>query len=228
MNLPEHDPYTSQDYFDALEDVHTRFILNLPESELQSADRIFFQLEQAWWFYQDFVVDGNPDLNLPSFSSLKPFALQLFHYSQLLPDGDKFPSMWNQFSKYKQKISNYGCILLSKDYRKIVLCRAWNGKACTFPAGKINQGERGVDAAARECYEETGFDPHCQFGLTATFDNVSWSTPLKEEDALHFQEDYGKRRTCYVCHGVPLDFPFEPVARKEVSNVQFYDLYVDQ
>jgi hypothetical protein len=39
---------------DALEDVHTRFILNLPDEELQSADRIFFQLEQSWWFYDDF------------------------------------------------------------------------------------------------------------------------------------------------------------------------------
>ena len=37
----------SQDYQDALEDVHTRFILNLPPSELETADRIFFQLEQG-------------------------------------------------------------------------------------------------------------------------------------------------------------------------------------
>ena len=34
----------------------------------------------------------------------------------------------------------------------------------------------------------------------------------------------GKRRTCYVCKGVPLDFPFEPVARKEVSEIKWYDL----
>lgn len=32
---------------EALEDVHTRFILNLPDEEFESADRIFFQLEQG-------------------------------------------------------------------------------------------------------------------------------------------------------------------------------------
>ena len=32
---------------EALDDVHTRFILNLPPEELSSTDRIFFQLEQA-------------------------------------------------------------------------------------------------------------------------------------------------------------------------------------
>ena len=31
----------------ALEDVHTRFILNLPPKELATSDRIFFQLEQV-------------------------------------------------------------------------------------------------------------------------------------------------------------------------------------
>jgi len=33
---------------DAMDDVHTRFLLNLPPDEFASADRIFFQIEQAW------------------------------------------------------------------------------------------------------------------------------------------------------------------------------------
>ena len=38
---------------DALDDVQSRFLLNLPESELNaSADRLFFQLEQAHWYYE--------------------------------------------------------------------------------------------------------------------------------------------------------------------------------
>ena len=37
--------------------------------------------------------------------------------------------------------------------------------------------------------------------------------------------DSGKGRTVYVCHGVPEDFPFEPVARKEVSAVKFFDVH---
>lgn len=34
-----------------LEDVETRFLYNLPESELNKSERLFFQIEQAWWFY---------------------------------------------------------------------------------------------------------------------------------------------------------------------------------
>ena len=231
-------------YLEALEDVHTRFLLNLPDSELQTPDRIFFQLEQAWWFYEDWICDpltkkceeaGEPAPSLPRFSTLKPFCQQLFLFSPLLPN-DRFADMWHQFSLYKRKISNYGCILLSEDYQKIVLCQVWNSKTYTLPAGKINQGENGVTAAARETYEETGFDPLCQYGLTAEWkqddlsqDKITWK-PLREQDALVFVEGRdgkgpaGKRRTCYVCHGVPSDFPFEPVVRKEVSKVTWYPI----
>jgi mRNA-decapping enzyme subunit 2 len=222
--------YTNPAYIDALEDVHTRFILNLPDSELQSSDRIFFQLEQAWWFYEDFICDGDPNCSLPRFTSLKPFALQLFNFSPLLPDASQFPSMWQEFSNYKKKISNYGCILLSKNCSRVILCQLWNSKTQTFPAGKINQGEDGLSAAARETYEETGFDPLCIHGLTAQWKAssdsqklVTWKMPT-DADALIYQETDGKRRTSYVCCGVPDDFPFAPVARKEVSNVAWHDL----
>lgn len=217
----------NMDWQDALEDVHTRFILNLPPSELETADRIFFQVEQAWWFYEDFICDTNPDKDLPRFNNLKPFALKLFEFSPLLPDASSFASMWTEFSKYKRKISNYGCILLNEDCTKVVLCQVWNGKSHTFPSGKINQGEHAVEAAARETYEETGFDPNCLFGHTFTLKQegrCTWKTPLRENDALVFQEQDGKRRTNYVCRGVPEDFPFAPVARKEVSRIAWYPL----
>lgn len=230
--------YDNPAYQDALEDVHTRFILNLPESELQTADRIFFQLEQAWWFYEDWICDPHPDWNLPRFSTLKPFAQQLFLFSPLLPEAKEFARMWNEFSLYKRNISNYGCILLNEDYTRVVLCQLWNSKTWTFPSGKINQGEDGKQAAARETYEETGFDPHCMFGTTAIWkeedaSKITWHTPLREQDALTFQDDGaggsgtgsgGKRRTCYICHGVPEDFPFAPVARKEVSTVEWHPI----
>ena len=215
------------DWQDALEDVHTRFILNLPPSKLETSDRMFFQLEQAWWFYEDFICDANPDKSLPRFSNLKPFALKLFEYSPLLPDKSTFPSMWTEFAKYKRQISNYGCILLNEDCTKVVLCQVWNGKSHTFPSGKINQGEHGLEAAARETYEETGFDPNCLFGHAVALKQqgmCTWKSPLLDKDALVFQEQDGKRRTNYVCRGVPEDFPFAPVARKEISKIAWYPL----
>ncbi len=56
-----------------LEDVETRFLYNLPEEELSRSERLFFQIEQAWWFYEDFMADKHS--NLPHFSKLKSFAV---------------------------------------------------------------------------------------------------------------------------------------------------------
>jgi hypothetical protein len=40
----------------------SRFILNIPEEEFKSSDRLFFQIEQAHWFYLDFYRERNPQL----------------------------------------------------------------------------------------------------------------------------------------------------------------------
>lgn len=218
------DEIVARAYEDALDDVHTRFVLNLPSEELATSDRIFFQLEQAYWFYDDFICD-NSDLPLPRFKSLRPFALKMFQISPLL-SLKTFDKKWDEFSAYKRQISNYGTILLNAACTKMILCQVWNSKSWTFPAGKVNQNEAGADAGSRETYEETGFDPNCCFGLTKKMlesgEPRSWKN-LQEEDALVFL-DSGKRRTMYVCRGVPEDFPFAPVARKEVSAVEWHDI----
>lgn len=50
----------------------SRFILNIPEEEFKSFDRLFFQIEQAHWFYLDFYRESNtalPNLNLKDFGA---------------------------------------------------------------------------------------------------------------------------------------------------------------
>ncbi|KAL9187861.1 hypothetical protein ACHAXT_006239 [Thalassiosira profunda] len=241
-------------YEEALDDVHTRFILNLPDEELQSATRIFFQLEQAWWFYDDFICDGaaaRGEAPLPRFKHMRPFSMAMFKFSPLLqPMLPKFDAMYDEFSKYKRSISTYGTILLNRDATKIVLCRVYNGKSWTLPGGKVNQNETGKVAAARETYEETGFDPDSEMGLCDTWREMvgrgeaveelqqedeleGWEVnenalpwqPLQDADKLVYTEKaIDKRRTCYVCRGVPEAFPFEPVARKEVSEVGWHEI----
>jgi mRNA-decapping enzyme subunit 2 len=159
---------------------------------------------------------------LPRFKHLKPFAVEMFQFSPLL-DISQFQRMWETFSKYKRKISTFGTILLNQDCTKVVLCQEWNSKAWMFPAGKINQGEDGIDAAARETWEETGFDPNGKYGLTQQME-AAWQKPLLEKDAVSYTEEGGKHRTFFICHGVPEDFPFSPVARKEVAAVAWHSL----
>ncbi|KAL7487733.1 hypothetical protein ACHAW6_013307 [Cyclotella cf. meneghiniana] len=263
-----------QAYEDAMDDVHTRFILNLPSYELACPTRIFFQLEQAWWFYDDFICDASSSSSsssdLPRFKHMKPFSLAMFRFSPLLqPLLPKFEEMYAEFNEYKRSISTYGTILLNEDATKVVLCRNWNGKSWTLPGGKVNQNESGRDAAARETYEETGFDPYGERGICGEWrerrergevvpeliaenknrrddhdlglvpffesDNpqnnasssssslLPWETLRDDNKLVYTEADTNKRRTCYVCRGVPEDFPFEPVARKEVSEVKFHD-----
>jgi len=210
--------------------------LNVPQDELSTSERIFFQLEQAWWYYEDLICDKLEQekgvCHLPRFANLKPFSKRLFEFSPLLRHLD-FPKLWKEFSVYKRNISTYGCILLNRACTHVVLCKLYKSNVWTFPAGKINQNEIGIDAAARETYEETGFDPHCSLsgGLTNEWlvagdtEKISWDRPSDPDDALTFVEQpSGKRRTLYVCCGVPEDFPFEPVCRKEIDTIEWIDL----
>jgi mRNA-decapping enzyme subunit 2 len=218
-------------FVDAFDDVHTRFILNVPTSELTSSDRIFFQIEQAHWYYEDFLVD-DVDSSLPHFKQLKAFALKMFNFSPLLqPHLGNFNRMWQEFSDYKKTISTYGTILLDEQCTSIALCKAYGGGGgWTLPAGKMNQNEEGVGAAARETYEETGFDLQGLSGASVEYleraggdvSGLPWNQ-LSEDGQISVMDD-GKRRTMYICRGVPEDFPFAPVARKEVSDIQWWGL----
>lgn len=94
---------------------------------------------------------------------------------------------------------------------------------------------------------ETGFDPLCRCGITAEWketypQKITWDVNFGEADKLVNQEENveggnynqnnnnksggggGKRRTVYVITGVPEDFPFDPVCRKEVSEIAWYPI----
>ena len=191
----------------ALDDVEARFLYNLPRSELEHTERLFFQIEQAYWFYEDFKADVHS--NLPHFSTLKSFATKLFSHSALLSQvSDKFQELFSDFKSYKSKIPVYGVIMLNPKMTKAVLVCDYGSKSWTFPRGKINEKETEFACAVREVFEETGFDasPHC-----------------REEDHLVAFND-GKQIKMYVACNVPESTVFEIHTRKEISEVQFHPL----
>ena len=59
----------------------SRFIVNLPAEELESVERICFQIEQAHWYYEDFVRPQAA--HLPSYS-LRKFSEVVFRTCPLL------------------------------------------------------------------------------------------------------------------------------------------------
>eukprot|EP01041_Mallomonas_annulata_P001231 gene1231-2389_t len=201
--------YTAKDevtLHTALEDVEVRFLYNLPESELVQVDRLFFQIEQAHWFYEDFYSDKYPQL--PHFK-LKGFAIELFnHCPLLLPIQDRCHMLFDDFNAYRFQIPVFGCIMLSDDMSMVLLVRNWSGNSWGFPKGKINQDEKAFPCAMRETFEETGFNP----------------TPYcREENSLVVHEE-NRVTKLYIASGIPLNTEFNPQTRKEISKIQFHPL----
>ncbi|KAK3100838.1 mRNA-decapping enzyme subunit 2, partial [Teratosphaeriaceae sp. CCFEE 6253] len=109
---------------DWLDDLTVRFLLNLPASELSSVPRLCFQVEEAQWFYEDFIRPGNPALpSLP----LRQFCLQLFQHTPLLSGftDAQHIAAYEEFLAYKVRVPVRGAILLSADMERCVLVKGW-------------------------------------------------------------------------------------------------------
>ena len=191
---------------EALEDVEVRFLYNLPTSELMKSERLFFQIEQAHWFYEDFYSDKYS--HLPHYG-LKQFAESIFKHCQLLEKlQDQFQILFDDFCDYRIQIPVYGCILLNKDMSMVVLVKSFFGNSWGFPKGKVNEGEAPLDCALRETLEETGFDA---------------KTHCREQNSLVLHDE--KRLTkLFIALDVPESFNFAPKTRKEVSDISFHEL----
>lgn len=131
----------------ALLEVEARFLLNLPEEELSTVDRLFFQMEQAHWYYEDFLADHHAEL--PHFS-LEGFTLALFqHSAQLRHLKERHADLMRDFHSYKYAVPVYGCVLLNRGMDKLVLVCNWERTAWGLPRGKVNEVSAGSEACPR-------------------------------------------------------------------------------
>ncbi|KAJ3497485.1 hypothetical protein NLG97_g1867 [Lecanicillium saksenae] len=198
---------------DWLDDLCVRFIINLPQEDLSSVERICFQVEEAQWFYEDFIRPLDP--SLPSMT-LRTFCLRIFQHCPLLAS---FPvenhmAAFEHFLQYKTRIPVRGAILLNHDMDSVVLVKGWKkGANWSFPRGKINKDEDDLDCAVREVYEETGMDLRAH-GLVPTAGKPKYIEIAMREQQLRL----------YVFRDVPMDYNFQPQTRKEISKIQWYKL----
>ncbi|EJT74378.1 mRNA-decapping enzyme 2 [Gaeumannomyces tritici R3-111a-1] len=198
---------------DWLDDLCVRFIINLPAEDLSSVARICFQVEEAQWFYEDFIRPLDP--TLPSMT-LRGFCLKIFQHCPLLAS---FPvenhmRAFEEFLQYKTRVPVRGAIMLNEAMDSTVLVKGWKkGANWSFPRGKINKDEDDLDCAIREVYEETGFDIKAA-GLVPRDDQVKYIEINMREQQLRL----------YVFRNVPMDTHFEPKTRKEISKIEWYKL----
>ncbi|OAL20212.1 hypothetical protein AYO20_11538 [Fonsecaea nubica] len=198
---------------DWLDDLCVRFIINLPPEELESVERICFQVEEAQWFYEDFIRPLDP--SLPSLS-LRAFSLRIFQHCPLFSQwsAQHHTTAFAEFLAYKSRVPVRGAILLNESMDEVVLVKGWKKSAnWSFPRGKINKDENDLDCAVREVYEETGFDVR-EAGLVKDEKDMKYIEVTMREQHMRL----------YVFRGVPRDAHFEPRTRKEISKIEWYKL----
>ncbi|KAH7127694.1 Dcp2, box A domain-containing protein [Dactylonectria macrodidyma] len=198
---------------DWLDDLCVRFIINLPQEDLSSVARICFQVEEAQWFYEDFIRPLDP--TLPSMS-LRTFCLRIFQHCPLLASFsvENHTKAFEEFLEYKTRIPVRGAIMLNEAMDSTVLVKGWKkGANWSFPRGKINKDEDDLDCAIREVYEETGLDLRAA-GLVPTEVKPKYIEISMREQHMRL----------YVFRDVPMDTDFEPKTRKEISKIQWYKL----
>ena len=188
------------------QDLESRFLLNLPSSELSSFERLFFQLQQAQWFYLDFYHDRFP--SLPAYN-LKDFCERFFALSPLLSSHlSSFSSSFQSFLSYLGSVPVCGAVLLDPTLRFCLMVRAWKGNSWGFPRGKVDEGESELECALREVREEVGFDAQGRV------------------DAAHYVEASvgGKHTKLFIVPGVELETHFETRTRKEISAIEWVEV----
>lgn len=195
-----------------MDDLCVRFIINLPEEDLSSVARICFQVEEAQWFYEDFIRPLDP--SLPSMT-LRTFCLRIFQHCPLLASFSAHDHLqaFEEFLQYKTRVPVRGAILLNEEMDSTVLVKGWKkGANWSFPRGKINKDEDDLDCAVREVWEETGLDLRVA-GL------VPEGKPKYIEITMREQQ-----MRLYVFRNVPMNTNFQPQTRKEISKIEWYKL----
>ncbi|RDA93369.1 hypothetical protein CP533_0318 [Ophiocordyceps camponoti-saundersi (nom. inval.)] len=197
---------------DWLDDLCVRFIINLPQEDLSSVARICFQVEEAQWFYEDFIRPLDP--TLPSMS-LRVFCLRIFQHCPLLASfsAQNHAAAFEEFLQYKTRVPVRGAIMLNHAMDSVVLVKGWKkGASWSFPRGKINKDEDDLDCAIREVYEETGLDLRAA-GLVRDKKPKSIEISMREQQLR-----------LYIFRDIPMDTDFQPRTRKEISKIQWYKL----
>jgi 8-oxo-dGTP pyrophosphatase MutT (NUDIX family) len=195
---------------DVMASLLSRFILNLPQSELNDWNRIFYHLEHMWWFYLDHLA--NPSLNpgqrlhfsnhSPSFLTFAQRALNTLNITNSITNssitnssitnnitnnrtpGNDLKIRFTDYERYKRQTPVAGCAPVrynpNTSMMEVLMVRPAGTSRWGFSKGKQNAGESLHDTATRETREETGF--HIS---TKQIGPICWSTPSNNSDLIH-------------------------------------------
>uniref|UniRef100_A0A8C5V0Q2 m7GpppN-mRNA hydrolase n=1 Tax=Microcebus murinus TaxID=30608 RepID=A0A8C5V0Q2_MICMU len=190
-----------------LDDLCSRFILHIPSEERDNAIRVCFQIELAHWFYLDFYMQNTS--GLPQ-CGIRDFAKAVFsHCPFLLPQGEDVEKVLDEWKEYKMGVPTYGAIILDETLENVLLVQGYLAKSgWGFPKGKVNKEEAPHDCAAREVFEETGFDI---------------KDYICKDDYIELRINDQLARL-YIIPGIPKDTKFNPKTRREIRNIEWFSI----
>ncbi|KAI5651472.1 dcp2, box A domain-containing protein [Phthorimaea operculella] len=193
---------------DILDDLCSRFIINLPPEDRDNLVRICFQIELAHWFYLDYYcTDESNNLNP---CGIREFAAHIFHHvPQLRGHASSLDAVLKNWREYKQSVPTYGAILLDTDLTHVLLVQSyWTKASWGFPKGKVNQDEEPWICAAREVYEETGFD------ISKLINKNDYIEAVIHDQIVRL----------YLIGHIPRDTKFQPRTRNEIKACEWFPL----
>jgi len=196
---------------EALEKCSLRFIDFLPSEILYDPPRLCFEIQEAYWYYNDHLL-ANDKRDLPPLKQIGFFSLMLRASSTLrgLYAPEKMQKqLTGPWDKYCQCIQWLGAAIVDRDYKKCLMIQPWVGNKWKFPGGKIEKGETHVEGAIREILEETGID-------------IS-STICKDDHAEKGTWDQYPAKLFFVAQGLQ-DGDCLPKANKEVGKIAWVPL----
>ncbi|XP_063382952.1 m7GpppN-mRNA hydrolase [Cydia fagiglandana] len=193
---------------DILDDLCSRFIINLPESERGDLVRICFQMELAHWFYLDYYCTDEAHNLHPC--GIRDFAQHIFqHVPTLREHLTNLDSVLENWREYKQTVPTYGAILLDQELTHVLLVQSyWTKASWGFPKGKVNEGEEPWKCAAREVLEETGFD------ISKHISKNDYIEAIIHDQIVRL----------YIIGYIPRDTKFQPRTRNEIKACEWFPL----
>ncbi|XP_077285434.1 decapping mRNA 2 [Arctopsyche grandis] len=193
---------------EVLDDLSSRFIINIPEEDRADLVRICFQIELAHWFYLDFYCPDESYNVHPC--GMKEFAAHIFqHIPFLQKHKSNLANILDNWREYKLSVPTYGAIILNEDLSHVLLVQSFLTKASWgFPKGKVNEDEEPWLCACREVLEETGFDitPH-----------------LNKNDFIE-STIHDQLVRLYIVGYIPKTTKFQPRTRNEIKACEWFPL----
>ena len=197
-----------------LEELAARFVTNCPPEELKVFERLMFLVEQAHWYYEDFVRVEQPNLKT---LRLRDFTELMFHKVKALAHNKgRTDEIYKKFTNYKFSVPTGGVIILNPKLDKVLMVKGYKANSgWGFPKGKINKDEPEADCAAREVTEEVGVDFR------------PW---IKEDDSIvmfrTIDQELGlkQRSRLFIVPGISEQTPFATLTRKEISGIAWHPL----